>query len=142
MTMTLLEIAKEIKYGFILKGKVIKKVYTNVPKNGGDDWKMLTFTLDAGSDGHEKLYNCIGWSNKKNGTTFADDHADLGPGEEVVVTGKECKNNEYTRQGLKVEEPQHTVTEMVRLGIPAVEDQQPGTSDSVDTDDDTGDTFL
>ena len=143
MTMTLLEIAKELGNKFYLKGVVDDKVFVNTPKDNSDDWKMITFKIKMAAGKYPKIHNCIGWSNKKNGTTFADDNADLAVGEEVAVSGVECKLNEFTKQGLKVQEPQYTVTEMVRLGIPPVQGEQPA-SDGVDLDgdDDTGDTFL
>jgi len=138
MTMTLLEIAKILDSKVYIKGVVGDKIFVNTPKDGSTKWKMLTFVVNIGSGKYIQHHKCIAWDNEKNNITLATDFTDLAEGELILVSGEQCKNNEYkNKEGMNVHSPQFTITNIVRLGIPTVQDEQP-TSD-VDLDDDESD---
>ena len=133
------KIAELMDDGFCVKGRIGKYVNTRTPKDGSDKWKMLTFTIEKGDGKYIKRNKCIAWDNKKLGVTVATDNADLQPGDEVIVFGDDCKNNEYkNKEGILVHSPQFTVTAILRLSAA----QKVETDDIDDDVDDVDDTFL
>lgn len=140
---SLLELAKLMENKFYLKGFIGTYVNTNIPRDGSDKWKMLTFSVNQGSGKYTQKHNIIAWDNKKLGTTLATDYADLTPGELVLVSGERCDNNEYkNKQGDLIHTPQFTVLTITRLGGATAPPTDPAPQ-GVDLDDNTIDeTFL